>query len=228
MSAAFAFLGMLLVSMVVALLAALQLGDFFGANDEFVLVIAGVMGFAAFALAVFALAYALTRRAGVLTLAALVLAVLALGPVVLPGLVQTIADRSTDPYTLGVENTYITLELVIPALLAVLVQWGLVRRRWLRVAGEEDLARWPWFTTAIAGLVILNPIGLAFLQATLKHSVSDSMWQFTATVTAGVLGVLLVMAWVECYIRERILNRRPAASRTPQQPLKDGEAEAQI
>ena len=43
MATAFAFLGMLLMSMVVALLAALQLGDFFGAGDEFGLVIALVV-----------------------------------------------------------------------------------------------------------------------------------------------------------------------------------------
>ena len=54
----FAFLGMLLISLVVALLAALQLGDFFGANDEFMLVIAGVAAFAIVAMAVFAVAYA--------------------------------------------------------------------------------------------------------------------------------------------------------------------------
>ena len=45
MAAVFAFLGMLLISMLVALLAALQLGDFFNANDEFGLVILGVVGF---------------------------------------------------------------------------------------------------------------------------------------------------------------------------------------
>ncbi len=50
MAAVFAFLGMLLISMVVALLAALQLGDFFGASSEFGLVILLVMAFAAVAL----------------------------------------------------------------------------------------------------------------------------------------------------------------------------------
>ena len=106
------------------------------------------------------------------------LAVVALAPVALPGLVQTIADRSTNPYTVGVENTHITLELVVPALLAVLVQWGLVRRRWLRAAGDDDLTRWPWITTGVGGLVILNPFGLAFLQGTLKHAGGDFMWEF--------------------------------------------------
>ena len=126
-----------------------------------------------------------------------------------------IADRSTNPYTVGIENTSITLELVIPALLAVLVQWGLVRRRWLRAAAEDDFTRWPWIATAVAGLVVLNPFGLAFLQASLQHSASDFMWQFTATVTGAGLAALLVMAWIECYIRDRILNRRLAASPSP-------------
>ena len=165
MAAAFAFLGIWLISLVVALLAALQLGDFFGANNEFSLVILGVMGFTVFALLVFALAYAMARRAAVFAFVALALAAIALTPAALPGLIQTIADRSTNPYTVGIENTAIKLELVIPALAAVLVQWGLVRRRWLRAAAEDDFTRWPWIATAVAGLVVLNPFGLAFLQS---------------------------------------------------------------
>ena len=217
MATAFAFLGMWLISLVVALLAALQLGDFFGANNEFGLVILGVMGFTVFALLAFALAYALARRAAVLAFVALALAAVALAPVALPGLVQAIADRSTNPYTVGIENTSITLELVIPALAAVLVQWGLVRRRWRRAAAEDDFTRWPWIATAVAGLVVLNPFGLAFLQSSLQRSPSDLMWQFTATVTGAGLAALLVMAWIECYIRDRILNRRLAASPSPQE-----------
>jgi hypothetical protein len=208
MATVFAFLGIWLISLVVALLAAFQLGDFFGANAEFGLVILGVMGFTVLALLVFALAYAKARRAAVLAFVGLALAAIALAPAALPGLVQTIADRSTNPYTVGTENTSIMLELVIPALLAVLVQWGLVRRRWLRAAAEDDFTRWPWIATAVAGLVVLNPIGLAFLQGTLKRSGGDFMWEFTAMVTGAVLAALLVMAWIECYIRDRILRRR--------------------
>ena len=58
------------------------------------------------------------------------------------------------------------------------------------------------------------------------------MWEFTATVTAAVLGALLVMAWIECYIRERILNRRLAASPPPQlneaKSPPNGEASARL
>lgn len=218
MAAAFAFLGMWLISLVVALLAALQLGDFFGANNEFGLVILGVMGFTVFALLVFAVAYAKARRAAVFAFVAWALAAIALAPAGLPGLIQTIADRSTNPYTVGTENTSIMLELVVPALAAVLVQWGLVRRRWLRAAAEDDFTRWPWIATAVAGLVVLNPFGLAFVQGTLKHSGGDFMWEFTAMVTGAGLAALLVMAWIECYIRDRILNRRLASSPSPQEP----------
>jgi hypothetical protein len=228
MATAFAFLGTLLISMVVALLAALQLGDFFGAGSEFGLVILAVAGFAGFALLVFALAYAVARRAAVLTFVALMLAAVALAPVALPEFVQKIAERSTNPYTVGIENTFITLELVIPALLAVLVQWGLVRRYWLRTAAEDDFTRWPWIMTAVAALVILNPFGLAFLQGSLQHSASDLMWEFTAAVTAAVLAALLVMAWIECYIRDRIMNRRLAAGSPAQKPPERGNAEAQV
>jgi hypothetical protein len=157
---------------------------------------------------VLALAYAVARSARVLNGVALGLAVVALAPAVLPGLIQKIADRSTNPSTVGIENTYITIELIVPALAAVLVQWGLVRRRWLRAAGGDDFSLWPWVTTAIAGLVILNPLGLSLLQATLKHSASDFLWELEASVTAGALGVLLVMVWIECYIRDRVLRRR--------------------
>jgi hypothetical protein len=211
MAAVFAFLGMLLISILVALLAALQLGDFLNASGEFGLVILGVVAFTSMSLAVFALAYRMTRRAAALTAVAVALGIVALAPLALPGLIQRIADRSNNPYTVGVENTYITLELIVPALLGVLVQWGLVRRRWLRLHGDEELTRWPWVTTAVAGLVILNPIGLAFLGGTLNRSGGDLLWEFVATVTGAGLAALLVMAWIECYIRERMLNRRLGA-----------------
>jgi len=216
MAAVFAFLCMLLISMVVALLAALQLGDFFGASNEFGLVILLVMTFVAVALGLFAVTYAFTRSARPITWTAWFLAAVALMPPLLPGLIQLLADRSTNPFSVGTENTSITLELVIPALLAVLVQWGLVRRRWLRSIGDDDFTRWPWISTGLAGLIILSPYGLAFLQGTLRRGAGgDFMWEFTATVTGAVLAVLLVMAYVECYIRERVMNRR----RPPSRPL---------
>src|SRR5258705_13000246 len=101
MATTFAFLGMLLLSMVVALLAALQLGDFFGASGEFGLVIALVAGFAVFALVAFAIADAATRRAGAFTVLAPILAGLAFWAVILPGLRQKDARRPANPVAVG-------------------------------------------------------------------------------------------------------------------------------
>src|SRR5262245_50184910 len=123
MAAAFAFLGIFLTSLIVAQLAALSLGDFFGANDEFVMVLAAVAIFTAFAAAVFAVCYATVQRARALNGIALLLALLALVVVAVPGFVEWIASFSTNPFTVGEEEVPIALELLIPALLAVLVQW---------------------------------------------------------------------------------------------------------
>jgi hypothetical protein len=223
-AALFAFIGIWLISLVVAMLAALQLGDFFMANQEFPLIIAAIVAFDTAAMVLFGVGYALARHLRILHGVALVLVLCALAPVVLPGFVQKIADRSTNPYTVGIENTYITLELVIPALLAVLVQWGLVRRRWLRATGADDLTLWPWVTTVIAGLMVLNPFGLAIVGATLRHSGSDWFWEIWATVTAGATLVLVVMALVECYIRRRILRRRLTPAGVTLQATANGEA----
>jgi hypothetical protein len=212
MAAVSAFLGILLISLLVALLATLQLGDFFMANSEFGLVIVGVMAFTAISLAVFWAASSRVTRPSHLAYVALGLALLALYPIVLPGLVAAIAAHSTNPWSVGIEETYITIELVIPALLAVLVQWGLVRRRWLRANGEPDATRWPWIATATSALVILNPIGLSFVASTLKHAAGDFMWPLTATVTGSGIALLVVMAAIECYIRDRHLRRGGGAS----------------
>jgi hypothetical protein len=221
MATVVAFLGMLLLSLVVALLVALQLGDFFGASDEFPLVIAAVAGFPVVTLVIFAVAYATAPHARMLGGVALLLVLLAFVPLLPTGLVQRIADHSTNPFTVGMENIYIKLELIIPALAAVLTQWGLVRRRFLRDAGVSDLGLWPWVTTVVAGLVILNPIGLAFVAETLRRQTSEFLWHFTASVTGAVVAVLLVMAWIECYIRDRMLRRRPPAPSAEEPPAQE-------
>jgi hypothetical protein len=212
MAGVFAFIGMLSISLLVALLATLQLGDYFFANNEFGLVILGVMAFTAVSLAAFWMASSRITRPSHLAYVALGLALLALYPIALPGLVKAIASHSTNPWSVGTEETYITIELVIPSLLAVLVQWGLVRRRWLRANGEPDATRWPWIATATAALIILNPIGLSFVGSTLKHAAGDFMWPLTAMVTGSGIALLVVMAAIECYIRDRNLRRGWQAS----------------
>ena len=204
MAAAFAFLGMLLLSLVVALLAALQLGDFFQAGDELLMVIAAITVFAMISIAIHAAVYAQAKRPSVLNALALALAILAAAASLWPGAAGRIAALSSNRVAEGAGPSAVALELLIPALFAVLVQWGLVRRRWLRAAGEDDFSCWPWLTTAVVGLGILNPIGLSFAWPALQASARD----FTTLVTAGGAFALVVMGAIECYIKSRILRRR--------------------
>ena len=133
----------------------------------------------------------------------------------LPSLVERIAQRSTNPYTVGIENLYITLELLIPAFLTVLVQWGLVRRRWLRKRGDEDLTLWPWITTLVAGLAILNPLGLEIISSALNSSAGNMLRQLWIAISLSGAAVLIVMALIEVAIRWRMLRRRLAPIQPP-------------
>ena len=117
------------------------------------------------------------------------LALLALALVALPGARPD--DRrphSTIPYTVGIDETP-------PS------RWSCWSRRcsrcwcsggWCGGAGCRPPARtistrWPWITTVVAGLVILNPFGLAFLAgARLKRTrPATSCGSSPSTVTAG-------------------------------------------
>src|ERR1051326_3638017 len=119
MAAAFAFLGIYLISLLVAEIAALSLGDFFGTNDEFAVVLGAVAAFTTFTAVVFAIVYGTVKRPRALGVAAMLLALLAIVAVAVPGLIGWIAAFSTNPFTVGDEEVPVALELVIPALLAV-------------------------------------------------------------------------------------------------------------
>ena len=208
MSAIPAYIGTFLLSMFVALLAALQLADYFGANEEFILVLMGLPVFVVAVMVVFAIASAVAHRVTVLDGVALFLALLACLSLALPLMVQKIADRSTNPFTVGIENTYITIELIVPELIAVLVQWGLVRRRWLQRQGENGPTRWPWIATVLAGLAILNPIGLDILGQAVSYYPGNMMRGLARPIAYGGLCTLIAIAIVEYYIRGRMQRRR--------------------
>jgi uncharacterized membrane protein YcjF (UPF0283 family) len=72
------------------------------------------------------------------------------------------------------------------------------------------MALWPWITTAVGGLAILNPLGLAVLSAALKQDATAWLNELWTTVAAAGAGILIVAAAVECYIRSRIRRRRTA------------------
>ena len=94
MAALFAFLGMWLLSLVVAMLASLQLGDFFRSGDEILLVLGAIAVFATVSIAVFAVGYARAKNAELLNAMAFGIALVAAGLVLWPRTIARIAERA--------------------------------------------------------------------------------------------------------------------------------------
>lgn len=208
MGTVFVFVGILLVSLVVSFLVALQLADFFQATEEFAAVMMALVAFEFVALVIFAVTYTAARRVGALAAVAVLLCIAALALVALPSIIDMRAGRAVLADSFTGKNLAVSLELLVPAVIAVLVQWGLVRHRWLRTRGLEDLSPWPWMTTVVAGLAVLNPLGLSVVASAFEQSATDWFRQtWTAATVAGAITVL-VMAWAEYYIRGRMLGRR--------------------
>ena len=210
MSAFLAFLGTFLLSLFVALLAALQLADYFAATEEFGLVLIALLVFVTICLLAFVAANVWARQPRVFNAVAAGLALLAFIPLAFPALVKTAADRSTNPFSIAIENTAVALEFIVPALVAVLVQWGLVRRRWLRLRGEDDLSLWPWIATMVGGLAILNPYGLDVIGQAISYRPTNWLRDMVRTIALGGVAALLAMVFLETYIRGRMLRRRLA------------------
>jgi hypothetical protein len=210
MSAFLAFLGMFLLSLFVTLLAALQLADYFAATEEFALVLMALSVFVTICLLAFIAANALARQPRTFNAVAACLALLAFMPLAFPAFVKTAADRSTNPFSLAIENTAIALEFVVPALATVLVQWGLVRRRWLRLRGDDDLSLWPWIATVIGGIAILNPYGLDIVGQAITYAPTNWLRDLVRAIALSGAAVLLATVLLETYIRSRMLRRRLA------------------
>ncbi len=208
MTALVSYVGMFLLSLLVTLLAALQLADYFGATEEFILVLVALPVFVGFAMAVFTIAAWLARRVMVLDIAAVALAALAFMPVMLPAAVHLIASRSSNPYSVGRDSFAVTIELIVPAVIGVLVQWGLIRRRWLWLKGQAAMTRWPWIATGVAGLTILNPFGLDLLGQALTYHPGNMMRDLARAVAFGGIAALIAIGAAEYYIRGRMLRRR--------------------
>ena len=133
---------------------------------------------------------------------------------VLPGLVQSIADRSTNPYTVRHREHPHHAGTGDPGAAGRAGAMGPA----CGGAGCDRPARktspiGPGSRPPSPDWSILNPVGLAFLQADAEPlGAAIVMWELTATDHArSCSALLLVLAWLECYIRERILRRRAGA-----------------
>lgn len=206
-------LGVLAAAFVLSLLAALgaaaQLADHYWYGEDFSLFVVPIAVFAAASVAAFGVADATIGGAGGLRNVALGLAAAALALALLPGLVGEIARRSTNPdVVLRAHDRLVATAFLLPVLIAITVQWGLVRRGWLRARGHDHATTWPWITFVIACVAILNPLGLAIFGAAFAQSVTDWLRGLWLMVALGIAAVLLLIGLVEWRIRSRKLRAR--------------------
>lgn len=208
MGTAVAYLGMYLLSIVVAQLVALQLGDHFRAGEELALVLMLLPVAAAVTIAVLASVSASARRTATLNVAALLLAAAALAPAAMPEMIRRVAMAASLPYQVTLQDIAVIAELVVPVLAMIMVQWGLLRRRRLRLRGEEELSLWPWFATGIVGLAVLNPLGLEVLHQAVAYRPDDWLRDLHRSIALSGAGAAALFAFAEYRIRRRMLRRR--------------------
>jgi hypothetical protein len=143
----------LLLSLAASLAAVSQLVGHFWYGEDLFLFVVPIVAFALVAIAVFAVVEARARTSAALLPAAIGLAIAAVALVALPVVIEHIAAQLKNPaIVLRPRSGRIKLALLIPMLLAIVTQWRLVRRGWLRAHAQADAVAttWPWITTILA------------------------------------------------------------------------------
>jgi hypothetical protein len=205
------FAGALVLSLLAALTAAAQFVDYFWYGEDLDLFVAPISGFALVAVAIFGVVYARAGTSRIFALVAIGLAIVALLPVAAPFLVEHIAVQSKNPdLSLRGRDEQIRTTLLIPMLIAIVIQWWFVRRGWMRARGLDHTTAWPWITTIGAIVVALTPIGLAILGAATAQSPTDwfrGLWLVVALCFAGIVALAGAVEW---WLRVRRLRRKGA------------------
>lgn len=194
-----ALIGTYLLSLFVAQLAALHILDRFGPTDADTALLAVIA--AATTVGMIVLVWARRRATSTRLLNHTAIAVSAVAVVlsvpmaILLSAVAAAAAADLLPF------------LLLPILIAILVQWGLMRQRWHAERHTADLvSTWPWFTTAATlGAAVLGPAGPALVPGAARP----------ATVLAAAVGALILTAAIESYIRRRIVQRQLSAAAGP-------------
>ena len=194
-------------SLLLALAAAWVLTDYYWYGEDLDLFVWPIASFALVSSVVFGTTGMRAHGEGALRNAAIALAAVAVLLVVFPGVVAILAAQSKNPpVVLRSHDRLVAVALLVPMLLAILLQWRLVRWGWLAARGQTAPTTWPWFTTVFGLALVLNPPGLAILGAAIKPSPTDwlaSLWLMVALVCAGVL---LLLGWIEWRVRVRRLR----------------------
>lgn len=206
-------LGVLAAAFALSWLAALgvaaQLADYYWYGEDFSLFVLPITAFVAASIVAYGSAGAFAGRVGLLGVVALGLAAAAVALTLLPGLVDMIARRSSNPpVVLRGHDRFVATAFLLPVLIAIAMQWFLVRRGWMRARGRDPASAWPWITFIVACVVALNPLGLAIFGAAIAYSTTDWLRELWRTVAIGVTVVLVLAALVEWLIRRRRLKAR--------------------
>jgi hypothetical protein len=206
------FAGVYAVSFVLAYAAGVPVAGYFFLEEEFGAVLFASALFSLFAIAVFAVVYAVQPNVRWLGYAALGLALVAFGVAQIPALLDALALRSTNPYLIGsAQDRAIAASFLLPAFVMLLIAWWLLRRRWLVAHRLEHRTVWPCFTIILAGLLALNRAGLELIGSVVRWSSTDWLVGLWAVILAIATGVLLMLALLEWWFRRRWFARRAAA-----------------
>ena len=203
------FIGTYAFSLLVALYIGIQLADFFHAEEEFVAVIVAQVLFSVIAIVTFAIVYRFTTKARSLGLAAAGLGVVAVFLEELPALIAVISSRSTNPYLVGTsQDIAIAAELVIPVFVMLLIQWRLLRWRWLTAQELEHRSAWPWITILVALVIGLNRLSFEILSSAIRQDNGDMLAPFWLKISLAVGGALIAAGIYESSARRRKLAQR--------------------
>jgi hypothetical protein len=205
------FAGVYILSLVAAYVVGMQVAEYFFLEEEFTVVMFALALFSFVAIAVFAVVYIVQPNVKWLGYGAIGLALVAFGIEQLPALADAVARRSTNPYLVGsAQDRAIAASLLLPAFVMLLIQWSLLRRRWLVARRLEHRMLWPWFTITLACLLALNRGGLDLIGSVLRQSPTDWLVGLWKLILAIACGALLVLALIEWWLRRRWLARRAA------------------
>jgi hypothetical protein len=206
------FPGVYILSLVATYVAGMQVAEYFFLQEEFSVVMFALVLFSFVAIAVFALVYVVQPNVKWLGYGAIGLALVAFGVEQLPALADAVARRSTNPYLVGsAQDRAIAASLLLPAFVMLLIQWPLLRRRWLVARRLEHRMLWPWFTITLACLLALSQGGLDLIGSVLHQSPTDWLVGLWTLILAIACGALLILALIEWWLRCRWLARRAAA-----------------
>lgn len=204
------FLGAYVVSLVVAFYIGIQLADFFEAQEEFIVVMMVEFLLSLIAIATFSVVYRFAGSVRALGLAAIGLVVAAVFLEELPALVAVIASRSTNPYLVGTQQDLaIAAELLIPAFVIILIQWRLLRRRWLVAHERDPHSAFPWITLTIAALIAFNRLSFEIISSAVRQEPGDMLAAFWLKISLAVGGALIASGLYEWSKRRRKLAPRP-------------------